>query len=119
MYELASVHNILESKHTQIHASFQASMSMLEQRFKEKMLCFKLVKNISKNLWHFLARQADRALGRGTNKSKCGCIIFITYGFPCAFTIAKKIKLNTPCVWMKLTLTRRDCDLSMMVALQI
>ena len=35
----SSVHNMLESQNTQIHASFQTNMIMLEHMFKGKLLC--------------------------------------------------------------------------------
>jgi len=37
------VHNMLESQHTQIHASFQMSIIMLGHRFKGKLLWSKLI----------------------------------------------------------------------------
>jgi len=51
---------------------------MMEHKFKEKVLWSKLVRNISRNTFYYLADEADRAVGCGTVKSKCGCLIFIT-----------------------------------------
>lgn len=99
-----------------------------KHEFKGKLLCSKLVRNISSNIFYFLADKADWAVaGCGTYKSKCGCLIWITYGLSYTCIIFKKIKLNTfiffwknsvsSFVWMKLTLTRRGCSPKMIVLL--
>jgi hypothetical protein len=91
-----SVHDMVESQHSQIHASFQTSIIMLEHRFKGKCLWSSLIRNISMKALHYLADDADRALDIGMDKSKCGCLSLITFGLPCACAIALKIKNNTP-----------------------
>jgi len=81
---------MLESHH--IHASFQTSIIMLEHRFKRKLLWSRLILNISKNALHYLANEAGRAVGVGTDKSRCGCLSLITFRLSCACAIALKIK---------------------------
>ena len=69
-------------------------MIIIEHRFKGKLVWTKLVRNISKNVLHYHANKVDQAVGYGTNKSKCSCLIFITYEFLNVCTISKKTKLN-------------------------
>jgi len=90
------VHNMLESQHTLIHASFKMSIIMLEHRLKGNRLWSSLIRNISRKGLHYLIDEADRALDIGTDKSKCCCLSLITFGLPCAWVIALKIKNNTP-----------------------
>jgi len=47
------------------------------------------------NTLHYLANEGDQSAGRGMDKSKCGCLIFITYGLLCASTISNTIKKTT------------------------
>ncbi|AES59838.1 hypothetical protein MTR_1g030360 [Medicago truncatula] len=54
-----SVHNMLELQHTQLHASFQTSIIMLEQRFKGKLLWSRLIRNILRKDLHYLVDDAD------------------------------------------------------------
>lgn len=73
-----------------------------KHEFKGKLLCSKLVRNISSNIFYFLADKADWAVaGCGTYKSKCGCLIWITYGLSYTCIIFKKIKLNTFIFFLK------------------
>ena len=89
------VHNMLESQHTQINASFQTSIIMLEHRFKGKRLWSSLIRNISRKGLHYLVDEAGRPVDIGTDKSRCGCLSLITFGLPCVCAIALKIKNNT------------------------
>jgi hypothetical protein len=68
---------------------------MLEHRFKGKLLWFRLIRNISRNNFHYLADEVDRAVGVGMDKSRGGCLSLITFGLPCACAIALKIKNST------------------------
>jgi len=90
-----SVHDMLELQHTAIHASFQTSVIMLEHRFKGKVLWSRLIRNISREALHHLVVEYNKALEIGMDKSKCGCLSLITYGLPCAYMIALKIKNDT------------------------
>ncbi|AES79521.2 hypothetical protein MTR_7g068370 [Medicago truncatula] len=65
------------------------------KKFKGKLLWSKLIRKISRNDLHYLVDKADWTVECGSNKFKCGCLIFITYGLLCACTIAKKIRNNT------------------------
>ena len=84
------VHDMLESQYTSIHASFQTSMIMLEHRFKDKVLWSNLVRNVSRKVMHLLADEEERTDKCGTDASKCGCLITVTYKLLCAYSIAKK-----------------------------
>jgi secreted Zn-dependent insulinase-like peptidase len=53
---------------------------MLKNRFKGKQLCSKLIRNISKNALNYLLDEVGWAVECGSDKSKRGCLMFITYG---------------------------------------
>ena len=52
----------------------------------------KFVRNILRNALHFLTDEVDRVVRSGTDKPKCGFVIWIKYELSCACIIVKKIK---------------------------
>jgi len=111
-----SVHNMLDSQHTQIHASFQTSMIMLEHKFKGKLLWSRLIRNISRNALHYLANEVDWAVECSTNK------VIVWFSSLTDFRVRVRLhwrsRTTASSVWMKSTLTR-GCSLRMKVILRI
>lgn len=58
---------------------------------QRKCVVVKVGRNhISRNTLHFIENEADRVASCGMDKSKCGCLVLVTY--KCTCTIAKKMK---------------------------
>ncbi|XP_045796161.1 uncharacterized protein LOC123890567 [Trifolium pratense] len=76
--------------------SFGQSTSAVEHYFKKHFLYPKLVYNISRQALHFIRDEEIRSRECGKNRKKCGCVMKITYGLPCACLIALKIDKKLP-----------------------
>ena len=44
----------------------------------------------------YIYQEAKRADNVGTDSKKCGCLMRVNYGLPCACLIAKKLRHNQP-----------------------
>jgi len=69
---------------------------------------------------HLLTYEVYRAVGYGMDKSKCGCLVFITYRLSCVCVrLPRRSRTSHFSVWMKFTLTEKGRGSTMKVILRI
>ncbi|KAJ4715736.1 FAR1-related sequence [Melia azedarach] len=89
------IHSLLELQHTNIRASFDRSLKVVQDQFKtaefEELQGF-----ISTDALHMILRELKRAHSIGVDAHACGCIIRLTHGLPCAHEIAEFKRESQP-----------------------
>ncbi|KAH9753465.1 protein FAR1-RELATED SEQUENCE [Citrus sinensis] len=84
----AKIHNLLELQHTDIKASFEKSLTVVQHQFKPTE--FKHIRGfISITALNITLSELKRAISIGVDRSACGCVIRQTHGLPCAHEIAE------------------------------
>ena len=82
------IHALLELQHTDINASFQKSLIVVQHKLKHED--FKQLRGfISQTALELIFEQSNRANFVGIDVVACGCVIRHTHGLPCAHEIAE------------------------------
>jgi len=113
------IHALLELQHTDIKASFEKSLMIVQHHFRREE--FKYLRGlISSHAMNTLWTESRRANSVGIDAVACGCILRRTHGLPCAHELAEYQRCNRPIpldyidqYWRKLDLVyapQRDED---------
>ncbi|CAL5327280.1 unnamed protein product [Camellia sinensis] len=89
------IHNLLELQHTDIKASFEKSLTVVQHQFRPSHFR-ELRGNISIIALEIVLVESKRAEFTGIDSSACGCVIRHTHGLPCAHKIANYIRQGRP-----------------------
>ncbi|KAJ4715747.1 Calmodulin-binding transcription activator 2 [Melia azedarach] len=104
------IHSLLELQHTDIRASFEKSLTVVQDQFKHAE--FKELRGfVSVNALHIILSESKRANSIGVDLSTCECIIRRTHGLPCAHEIAKFQRESRPIPLKSIDLYWRKLDL--------
>jgi alpha-glucosidase len=91
-----AMNQMLSNQFTELKTSFGQSTAQVEHHFKDHFLYSKLVYNVSRDALRFIRGEEERSRECGRNRKKCGCVIKLTYGLPCACLLALKIEKKLP-----------------------
>ena len=83
-----NMNNFIILQHTEIKASFQKSLIMVEHRFNKHFFA-KLRGLVSRTALIHIANEFERVKIVGIDSSLCGCTIRSTHGLPCACELAR------------------------------
>lgn len=105
-----TVNSLIELQHTEIRASFEQSINVVEHNFKPEL--FKELRGlVSRKALNMILDESKRANDTGIDTSLCKCVIRSTHGLPCAHEIAEYKRDFRPIPlssvhshWMKLNL---------------
>ncbi|XP_028119767.1 protein FAR1-RELATED SEQUENCE 5-like [Camellia sinensis] len=89
------IRSLLELQHTNIKASFEKSLTIVQHQFKPSQFR-KLRGNVSISALEYLLVESKRANSIGIDVEACGCVLRHTYGLPCALEIADYIREDRP-----------------------
>ncbi|XP_028054208.1 uncharacterized protein LOC114258456 [Camellia sinensis] len=89
------IHSLLKLQHTDIKASFEKSLTVMQHQFKPSQFR-ELRGNVSISTLEYLLVESKRANSIGIDVEACGCILHHTYGLPCAHEIADYIRQDRP-----------------------
>ncbi|CAL5374942.1 unnamed protein product [Camellia sinensis] len=89
------IYNLLELQHTDIKASFEKSLTVVQHQFRPSHFR-ELRGNISIIALEIVLVESKRAEFTGIDSSACGCVIRHTHGLPCAHEIANYIRQGRP-----------------------
>ena len=85
------INALIELQHTEIKASFERSISIVEHQFNNAM--FKELRGmVSRASLNMILMEFKRATQVEIEKGVCGCVNRTSYGFPCAHELAELIK---------------------------
>ncbi|XP_057806170.1 PKS-NRPS hybrid synthetase cheA-like [Salvia miltiorrhiza] len=114
-----TINSLIELQHTQIRASFEQSLNVVEHNFKPTL--FRDLRGlISRKALNEILDESKRANNVGVDITLCKCIIKSTHGLPCAHEIAECQRNLCPISiskihphWLKLNLEKSQpsCDL--------
>ncbi len=90
-----AMNNMLALQHTEIKASFERSINVVEHRHNNRLF-IRLHGFVSRTALQLIADECSRANYVGIDKSACGCLIRKTHGLPCACELAGYIRLFAP-----------------------
>ncbi|XP_058750193.1 uncharacterized protein LOC131623212 [Vicia villosa] len=99
-----TINHMISNQHNEIQTSFGRSITVLEHRFKNKILYSQLIGNVSRAGLNYIFHEANRGKIIGGKSANCGCTIIIMYGLPCACAIAKKVRLGESITVNEITL---------------
>ncbi|XP_028107346.1 uncharacterized protein LOC114306324 [Camellia sinensis] len=85
------IHSLLELQHTNIKASFEKSLTVVQHQFKPSQFR-ELWGNVSISALEYLLVESKRANSIGIDVEACGCVLRHTHGLPCAHEIADYIR---------------------------
>ena len=89
------IHSLLELQHTDIKASFEKSLTVVQHQFKPSQFR-ELRGNVSISALEYLLVESKRANSIGIDVEACGCVLRHTHGLPCAHEIADYIRQDRP-----------------------
>ncbi|XP_028108051.1 PKS-NRPS hybrid synthetase CHGG_01239-like [Camellia sinensis] len=89
------IHSLLELQHTDIKASFEKSLTVVQHQFKPSQFR-ELRGNVSISALEYLLVESKRANSIGINVEACGCVLRHTHGLSCAHEIADYIRQDRP-----------------------
>ncbi|XP_028116443.1 PKS-NRPS hybrid synthetase CHGG_01239-like [Camellia sinensis] len=89
------IHSLLELQHTDIKASFEKSLTVVQHQFKHSQFR-ELQGNVSISALEYLLVESKRANSIGIDIEACGCVLRHTHGLPCAHKIADYIRQDRP-----------------------
>ncbi|XP_028098948.1 uncharacterized protein LOC114298553 [Camellia sinensis] len=89
------IHSLLELQHTDIKASFEKSLTVVQHQFKPSQFR-ELRGNVSISALEYLLVESKRANSIGIDVEACGCVLRHTHGLPCAHEIANYIRQDRP-----------------------
>ncbi|XP_028062629.1 uncharacterized protein LOC114265960 [Camellia sinensis] len=88
-------HSLLELQHTDIKASFEKSLTVVQHQFKPSQFR-ELRGNMSISALKYLPVETKRANSIGIDVEACRCVLRYTHGLPCAHEIADYIRQDRP-----------------------
>ncbi|XP_028111572.1 uncharacterized protein LOC114309895 [Camellia sinensis] len=89
------IHSLLELQHTDIKASFEKSLTVVQHQFKPSQFR-ELRGNVSISALEYLLVKSKRANSIDIDVEACGCVLRHTHGLPCAHEIADYIRQDRP-----------------------
>ncbi|XP_028108653.1 uncharacterized protein LOC114307442 [Camellia sinensis] len=89
------IHSLLELQHTDIKASFEKSLTVMQHQFKPFQFRA-LWDNVSISALEYLLVESKRANSICIDVEAYGCVLRHTHGLPCAHEIADYIKQDRP-----------------------
>ncbi|XP_028108087.1 uncharacterized protein LOC114306953 [Camellia sinensis] len=89
------IHSLLELQHTDIKASFEKSLTVVQHQFKPSQF-MELLGNVSISAVEYLLVESKRANSIGIDVEACGCVLRHTHGLPCVHEIADYIGQDRP-----------------------
>ncbi|XP_028105524.1 uncharacterized protein LOC114304564 [Camellia sinensis] len=89
------IHSLLELQHTDIKASFEKSLTVVQHQFKPSQFR-ELRGNVSISALEYLLVESKRANSIGIDVEACGCVLCHTHGLPCGHEIADYIRQDRP-----------------------
>ncbi|XP_028077088.1 uncharacterized protein LOC114279098 [Camellia sinensis] len=89
------IHSLLELQHTDIRASFEKSLTVVQHQFKPSQFR-ELRGNVSISALEYLFEESKRANSIGIDVEACGCVRRHTHGLPCAHEITDYIRQDHP-----------------------
>ncbi|XP_028062044.1 uncharacterized protein LOC114265421 [Camellia sinensis] len=89
------IHSLLELQHTDIKASFEKSLTIVQHQFKPSQFR-ELRGNVSISALEYLLVDSKRANSIGIDVEACGCVLRHTHGLPCTHEIADYIRQDRP-----------------------
>ncbi|XP_028111262.1 uncharacterized protein LOC114309680 [Camellia sinensis] len=89
------IHSLLELQHTDIKASFEKSLIVVQHQFKPSQFR-ELRGNVSISTLEYLLVESKRANSIGIDVEACGCVLRHTNGLPCAHEIVDYIRQDRP-----------------------
>ncbi|XP_028099074.1 protein FAR1-RELATED SEQUENCE 5-like [Camellia sinensis] len=89
------IHSLLELQHTDIKASFEKSLTIVQHQFKPSQFSEQRG-NVSISALEYLLVESKRANSIGIDIEAYGCILRHTHGLPCAHKIADYIRQDRP-----------------------
>ncbi|XP_028073557.1 uncharacterized protein LOC114275753 [Camellia sinensis] len=89
------IHSLLELQHTDIKASFEKSLTVVQYQFKPSQFR-ELQGNVSISVLEYLLVESKSANSIGIDVEACGCVLRHTHGLPCAYEIADYIRQDRP-----------------------
>ncbi|XP_028054675.1 uncharacterized protein LOC114258867 [Camellia sinensis] len=89
------IHILLELQHTDIMASFEKSLTVVQHQFKLSQFR-ELWGNVSISALEYLLVESKRANSIGIDVEACGCVLRHTHGLPCTYEIADYIRQDCP-----------------------
>ena len=110
----STIHSLLELQHTEIKASFEKSLTVVQHIYKA--MEFRELKGfISISALYLIFTECKRVNSVGVDVLACGCRLRRTHGLPCAHEIAEYQRENRPiplaCIdsyWRKLDMLRNS-----------
>ncbi|GAU41861.1 hypothetical protein TSUD_366080 [Trifolium subterraneum] len=91
-----AIHHMLGLQFTEVQTQFGQSMSVEEHRYRNVILYSLLPFKVSRAALDYIYQEAKRVDNVGMDSKKCGCLMRVNYGLPCACLIAKKLRHNQP-----------------------
>ncbi|GAU16259.1 hypothetical protein TSUD_298910 [Trifolium subterraneum] len=91
-----AIHQMLGIQFNEIQTQFGQSMSIEEHRYRDVKLYSLLAFKVSRAALDYIYQEAKRVDNVGMDCKKCGCLMRVNYGLPCACLIAKKLRHNQP-----------------------
>ncbi len=91
-----AIHHMLGLQFTEVQTQFGQSMSVEEHRYRDVRLYSLLPFKVSRAALDYIYQEAKRVDNVGMDSKKCGCLMRVNYGLPCACLIAKKLRHNQP-----------------------
>ncbi|XP_028063236.1 uncharacterized protein LOC114266536 [Camellia sinensis] len=89
------IHNLLKLQHTDIKASFEKSLTVVQHQFKPSQFR-ELRGNVPFSALEYLLVESKRANSIGIDAEACGCVLRYTHGLPCAHEIVDYIRQDRP-----------------------
>ena len=89
------IHSLFELQHTDIKASFEKSLTVVQHQFKPSQFR-ELRGNVSISALEYLLVESKRANSIGIDVEACGCVLHHTHGLPCAHEITDYIRQDRP-----------------------
>ncbi|KAK3185165.1 hypothetical protein Dsin_032451 [Dipteronia sinensis] len=81
------MHALLELRYTEIKASFERSLTIVQHNFKAPI--FEELRGfVSINAMNMILAESERANSIGLDAFACGCVLRRTHGFPCSHEIS-------------------------------
>ena len=106
----AKIHNLLKLQHTDIKASFETSLTIVQHQFKPAE--FNHIRGFtSVTALNIILSELKRAISIGVDRSACGCVIRQTHGLPCAHEIAEYKRECQPIPLERIDLHWKKLDL--------
>ncbi|XP_058783408.1 uncharacterized protein LOC131658091 [Vicia villosa] len=98
-----TINHMISNQHNEIQTPFGRSIMVLEHRFKNNIIYSQLIGNVSRAGLNYIFHRENQGETIDGDTAKCGCIITIMHGLPCACAISKKVRLCEPITMNEIT----------------